>query len=136
MSDISSAYDELYVYTMNRKNFILQHVVDAHKAQAATADSKAIGVVFSLIGLYLRIEKGFTGVQVQQAHQKLGRLKRQWPSIRLPAERGDMTAADVMAAPAGQSRDAAIDRWCESVWSAFSDSRQVIVHLLSENGIG
>jgi hypothetical protein len=31
------AYDELYVYTMGRENFLLQHVVDAHIAQSAPA---------------------------------------------------------------------------------------------------
>ena len=135
MSDTQSAYDELYVYTMGRRNFILQHVVDAQQAQTATQDNKPIGVVFSLVGLYLHVEKGFTGAEVQKAHQKLGRQKRQWPTIQFPQQRGSITAIDVMAAPAGPERDAAIDRWCELVWKAFSDSRDVIVRLVAENGI-
>jgi hypothetical protein len=38
----------------------------------------------------------------------------------------------VLAAPAGPERDAAIDRWCESVWAEFQDSRDAIVRLLQE----
>jgi hypothetical protein len=135
MSDIQSAYDELYVYTMGRRNFILQHVVDAQQAQTATQDNKPMGLVFSLVGLYLHVEKGFTGAEVQKAHQKLSRQKRQWPSIQLPQSRGSITAVDVMAAPAGPERDTAIDRWCDTVWKAFSDSRDAIVRLVAENGI-
>lgn len=135
MEEVQSAYQELYVYTMGRKNFILQHAVDAHKAQTATPKSKPIGVVFSLIGLYLHTEKGYTGTQVQQVHLKLGQVKRQWPSIDLPTNRGEITPADVMAVAVGPGRDAAIDRWCECVWKAYSDSRGVIVQLLADNGI-
>jgi hypothetical protein len=40
-----------------------------------------------------------------------------------------------MAAPAGAERDAAIDRWCESVWAEFQDSRDVIVRLLQDHKI-
>jgi hypothetical protein len=127
-----AAYDELYVYTMGRPRFVLQHVVDAFAAQTATDDSKPIGVVFALVGLYLHVEQQVPGRQVQQVHQQLGRRKREWPLIRLPADRGTMTVADVLAAPAGAERDRAIDAWCQSVWSAFRDNRQTIIDLLGE----
>ena len=135
MSDTPAAYDELYVYTMSRPRFILQHVVDAHAAQTVTAASKPIKIVFALVGLYLHLEKGFNGTQVQQAHVQLGRRKREWPAIALPGNRGAMTALDVMAVTAGAERDAAIDRWCDEVWTQFGDSRDVIVRLLAEDGI-
>src|ERR671915_274251 len=105
MSDTQSAYDELYVYTMGRRNFILQHVVDAQQAQTATQDNKPMGIVFSLVGLYLHVEKAFTGAEVQKVHQKLGRQKRQWPTIQFPQQRGSITTIDVMVAPAGAERD-------------------------------
>jgi hypothetical protein len=136
MSDIQAAYDEVYVYTMGRPRFILQHVVDAHTAQTVDEHSKPIAIVFALVGLYLHLEKGFAGRPVQQVHERLGRCKRQWPAIPLPADRGAMTALDVLAVPAGDERDAAIDRWCESVWHAFNASRDDIVCLLAEDGIG
>jgi hypothetical protein len=135
MSAIRAAYDELYVYTMGRPHFILQHVVDAHTAQTVDEHSKPIAIVFALVGLYLHLEKGFAGRPVQQAHERLGRRKRQWPAIPLPADRGAMTALDVMAVPEGDERDAAIDRWCESVWRAFGASRAMIIRLLADEGI-
>ena len=54
-----SAYDEVYVYTMGRPGFILQHVVDAYGAQTASSDSKPIRIVFALVGLYLHVERHF-----------------------------------------------------------------------------
>ena len=54
-------YDEVYVYTMGRPGFILQHVVDAYGAQTASSDSKPIRIVFALIGLYLHVEKHLEG---------------------------------------------------------------------------
>jgi hypothetical protein len=135
MDATRAAYDEVYAYTMGRPGFILQHVVDAYAAQTATGDSKPIGVVFALIGLYLRVEESFSGQQVQKAHMEIGRRKRQWPAILLPESRGRMTVADVLAASAGRERDIAIDDWCRSVWTAFHGSRQTIIDLLQESRI-
>jgi Family of unknown function (DUF5946) len=132
MENMRAAYDEVYVYTMGRPAFILQHVVDAFAVQTATESSKPIAVVFGLVGLYLHVERGFSGRQVQQAHMALGRRKREWPSVSLPEDRGSMTVADVLAASAGPERDRAIDDWCRSVWSAFSGNRQTIIALLRE----
>lgn len=132
MDATRAAFDEVYVYTMGRPGFILQHVVDAFAVQSATADSKPIGVVFGLAGLYLHIEKQFSGRQIQQVHMQLGRRKRSWPSISFPEDRGRMTVADVSAAPAGPARDLAIESWCQSVWTSFRDNRDTIVALLRE----
>jgi len=127
------AYHELYVYTMGRKNFILQHVVDAHMAQREIAmNPPSIGAIFSLAGLYLHVEQRFTGVQVQNAHRVMGQVKRSWPDIIWPTERGRMTASDVLAVPAGEPRDEAIDEWCKQVWVAFSDNRRMVASLLRE----
>lgn len=96
------AYDELYVYTMGRSGFILQHVVDAFGAQTANKDTKPIGITFALVGLLLRVEKRYSGRQVQEVHMKLARLKKQWPAIPLPEDRGSVTAVDVMAVAEGK----------------------------------
>lgn len=132
MDAMCAAYDEVYAYTMGRPEFILQHVVDAHAVQTASDASKPIGVVFGLIGLYLHVEKQLPGRQVQKVHMQLGRRKREWPRVYLPRDRGSMTAADVLAAPAGPERDVAIDDWCRCVWSAFSANREMIIALLGE----
>jgi hypothetical protein len=126
------AYDELYVYTMGRgrERFVLQHVVDAFAAQTAEETTPPIGIIFALIGLYLHVERGFSGARVQQAHMALGRNKRQWPAIVLPKSRGALKPSDALAAPAGDERDLAIERWCQSVWAAYADSRATIVELV------
>jgi hypothetical protein len=132
MDATRAAFDEVYVYTMGRPGFILQHVVDAFAVQTANQDSKAIRVVFGLVGLYLHVEKGFSGRQVQESHMKLGRRKREWPSIYFPEDRGTMTIVDVLAASAGPERDLAIENWCRAVWTVFGDSRESIIALLRE----
>lgn len=129
---MGAAYDEVYVYTMGRAGFILQHVVDAFAVQTTNAESKPMGIVFGLVGLYLHIEKQFSGRQVQKVHMELGRRKREWPRVYVPEDRGRMTVADVLAAPAGPERDMAIDNWCRSVWTAFGANRQTIIALLQE----
>jgi len=127
-----ATYDEVYAYTMGRPGFILQHVVDAFAVQTANDKSKPIGVVFGLVGLYLHVEKQFSGRQVQRVHMELGRRKREWPRVHVPEDRGSMTVADVLAASAGPERDLAINNWCRSVWTAFSPNRQTIISLLRE----
>ena len=135
MDSARAAYDEVYVYTMGRPAFILQHVVDAMAVQTADNSTKPIAVVFGLVGLYLHIEEQFSGHQVQNAHKALGRKKREWPKVRLPENRGGMTVVDVLAAHPGPERDRAIDDWCRSVWTAFGNNREMIVVLLREYGI-
>jgi len=133
MDNTRAAYDEIYVYTMGRPGFILQHVVDAFAVQSAEEGRPAsISLVFGLAGLFLHVEKQFSGRQVQEAHKKLGARKRVWPAIAFPEDRGDMTAQDVLAAPPGPDRDAAIDAWCRSVWTAFAHNRHTIVALLED----
>ena len=137
MSAEEDAYHELCAYTLTHGDprFIHQHVVDAFGAQRATPDGKPIRVVFSLVGLYLHLECGKTGRQVQLIHMQMGKRKREWPRLPLPVDRGAMNAIDVMRAPAGAERDQAIDQWCASVWNALMTNRNAIIALLSEYGI-
>lgn len=131
------AYDELYVYALTRRDprFVLQHVVDAHAAQTATAGGKPINIVFALIGLYLYVEAGYSGRDIQRVHMRLGRFRTTWPDIALPRGRGHITAADVLVAPPGSPRDDAIGNWCRSVWAAFAGSRDTIVALLKQHRV-
>jgi Family of unknown function (DUF5946) len=132
MDTMRAAYDEVYAYTMGRPGFVLQHVVDAFAVQTADGDSKPIVVVFGLVGLYLHVEKQFSGRQVQKTHMELGRRKREWPPIYLPEDRGSITVGDVLATPGGPERDIAIDDWCRSLWTAFGGNRPTIIALLRE----
>ena len=136
--DEQSAHNELLAYTLSHGDpaFIHQHVVDAWMAQHADQSTKPIGITFALVGLYLHLEKGFSGRQVQRVHMALGNRKRQWSTFTLPPDRGRVTALDVMAAPAGSERDRTIDAWCSSVWSAYHDSHEAVASLLQHHGIG
>lgn len=132
---LRGAYDEVYVYTMGRPRFILQHVVDAFTVQTATSDSTPIAMVFGLVGLFLYLERNFSGREVQKAHMVLGRRRRKWPPVSLPEDRGSMTVSDVLAAAPGADRDQAIEDWCRSVWIACASNRETIAALLREYGI-
>jgi hypothetical protein len=131
------AYNELCCYTLahDDPSFLHQHVVDAFAAQHADERTKPIKLTFALVGLYLHVEKQFSGKRVQRLHMDLARRKRLWPSFALPSERGSLTAADVLAEPAGPERDKAIHAWCASVWEAFRDCRQIVAELLQERQI-
>jgi len=131
-----AAYDALCCYTLAHRDpaFIHQHVVDAFAVQRADADTQPIALCFGLVGLYLRVERGATGRQVQRVHMALARRRRAWPAFALPADRGEPNAADVMRAPPGPERDRAIDAWCAGVWAAFRDQRAAVDALLAEHG--
>jgi hypothetical protein len=136
MSD-RDAYEELSAYTLTHGDpeFIHQYVVDAFAAQTADETTKPITLTFALVGLYLHVEKGRSGRQIQLAHMKLGERKLEWPILSLPRERGVLTAADVTRAAPGPDRDGAIHAWCVSVWNAFRDTPPLIVKVLDEYGI-
>jgi hypothetical protein len=131
------AYNELCAYTWSRGDpeFIHQLAVDAFGAQQADERTKPIKLTFALIGLYLAVEKQYTGRAVQRVHMRLGRRNRVWPTFMLPSGRGSMTALDVMEVSAGPERDRAIQAWCTSVWEAYAGSRGQVVELLRQHGI-
>ncbi len=133
----TEAYHELCAYTLSLRDgaFIHQHVVDTWAAQHADAATKPIGITFALVGLYLHNERGFTGRQVQQAHMQLAQRKQPWPELALPDDRGPMTARDVLAVPAGDARNRAIDEWCATVWAPFQPNAARIEELLRRNGV-
>lgn len=137
MSADEDAYNELCCYTLTHNDpaFIHQHVVDAFAVQKADETTKPIKLTFGLIGLYLKIERKFSGREVQRAHMALARQKHVWPTFSLPDDRGAMTAVAVMEASPGVERDLAIDKWCASVWAAFSDSHSTVAELLVRHAI-
>jgi len=125
-------FHELSFYTLAHPDptyFIHQHVVDAYQAQTANEQTKSITIIFSLIGLYLFLERNYTGREVQLAHMALAQKKKPWPKISLPVERGEISVAEVLDKPAGNDRDNYIKRWSESVWSTYRNSHGAIAQL-------
>jgi hypothetical protein len=124
-------YDELSLYTLGLRDkaFLHQNIVDAYAAQHVDDQTKPIRVVFALIGLYLTLEKGFTGRQVQQMHMRLAKQRRLWPRLSPPEAVAKVTVADVLATAPGDQRDHAIRDWCKAVWEIWQPQRDKIVKL-------
>ncbi len=137
MPTFEPAYYELDAAALTRGDpeFIHQHIVCAYTAQTADASTKTLALAFALIGLYLHVERRFTGRQVQRAHMDLARFKRQWPQFPLPTTRGTIRVQDVLSAPEGPQRDQAIENWCASVWDAYAHCRPDVVALLQQFGL-
>lgn len=128
-------YGELSDYTLTRADdeFIHQHAVDAYAAQHATPTAPAIGAAFALVGLYLTIERGFTGRQVQRAHQLLATRSKSWPRFTSSASAGRRTVADVLREAPGAARDAALHQWAAAVWSAWTPAHPRVAALVREH---
>ncbi|MES2014356.1 MAG: DUF5946 family protein [Patescibacteria group bacterium] len=126
------AYNELSLYTLahGHPSFIHQHVVDAYAAQHADENSKPIKTAFALIGLYLMIEKGYTGKQVQNAHMQLAKHQKDWPRFSAPHEVTEVTVHDVLKVPAGKERDKMIGEWCAAVWKMWQAQHAEVAHLV------
>lgn len=94
MTTALEEFYELSYYTLAHPDlsFIQQHVVDAFAAQTASDDTKRIEITFALIGLYLYLERGYTGKQVQLAHMSLAKRNKEWPKFALPKLRGEVTS--------------------------------------------
>jgi Family of unknown function (DUF5946) len=114
--------DELSYYTLalGDRAFIHQHLVDAYGAQHVRPSGSTIGAAFALAGLYLAVERGFTGRQVQKMHMQMARTAKKWPRFDPPENVGPMTVADVLTVEPGPSRDDKLKEWCSSVWGAWS----------------
>lgn len=119
-------YGELAAYTIARRDpsFLHQHGVDAYQAQHAGDGLGSMGAAFSLIGLYMAVEKGATGLQVQRAHMHLGKTKRKWPAFEAPGKLATLTVQDVLNAEPGERRDAMLMKWCAAVWESWRHAHE------------
>jgi hypothetical protein len=127
-------YNKLACYTLSLADpeFTHQHIVDAFGAQHADENNKPIGITFALAGLYLYLEKNYTGRQVQLAHIQMAKRKREWPTFELPRYRGKVTVADALNAQPGQERKEMIRKWCISVWDAYKQNHEIVAALVND----
>ncbi len=110
-----------YTVAKQDREFIHQYAVDTYAAQHAGGTTRNITVFFGLIGLYLAIERGFSGIQVQQAHMKIARIQKEWPQLVPPERPASITVLDVLQAPEGEDRDAMIRQWMAAVWENWKN---------------
>ncbi len=129
-SACAQIYGELgaYTLTLGDAGFIHQSIVDTYAAQHIGPAVKPIRVAFSLIGLYLACERGYTGRQVQRAHMLLARASKVWPPFRLPQARATLTVLDVVQAPES-ARTAMIARWSQAVWDIWKADHARVAEL-------
>jgi hypothetical protein len=131
-------FSDLTCYTVSKRDaeFIHQHVVDAYEAQHTGGKTRTITVAFGLIGLYLALEIGYTGKQVQQAHMRIAKIRRDWPRLEPPAPRpAEITVLDVLQVPDGPKKDALIRQWMATVWENWAD-RQALVREVTADVLG
>jgi hypothetical protein len=125
------AYDELNAWSYTPAGGSLhQYVVDAHAAQTADESTKPITLVFALVGLCLHLERGYDGLAIRNLHQRMANNKSDWPTLKLPEARGEVTPADVMAVPEAE-RAGAVSAWSESVWAAYADAHEEIRRIVA-----
>lgn len=119
------AYSDLMCYTVAKqdKEFIHQHAVDAYAAQHAGGTTRDITVAFGLIGLYLALEKGYTGKQVQRAHMQIAKIRKEWPRLEPPKRSAEITVLDVLEVSDGEKKDAMIRTWMAAVWENWADQQ-------------
>lgn len=75
-----------------------QTCVDAYGAQHTGSGTPAITTAFALNGLYLVLERGFTGYQGRKAHGYLASTVHSWPRFTPPDSVGATTVFDVALA--------------------------------------
>jgi hypothetical protein len=131
------SYDELSAYTLSRPDavFTHQYVVDTWAVRSAALDERPIRIVQALVGLYLHVEHGATGREVQRVHKLLADRRPTWPVLDLPDQRGSVTVDDVLREPPGPARDHAIEEWAASTWSACRSLAPEIEAFLARHGI-
>lgn len=126
-------YGKLAFFTLALQDDAFEHqtIVDAYEAQHPGPPAKPIALVFGLIGLYLALERGYTGREVQKAHQILGSKSKEWPLFTRPEKLGSITIDAVLKVADAEKRDA-IRAWAASVWKAWEKDHQRVTELVKK----
>jgi hypothetical protein len=112
--------------------FIHQLVTDVYGAQHSGGITKNITTAFSLIGLYLALEQGYSGWQVQQAHMELATQRKDWPRFEPPSQTGRLNVLDVLLADEGRERDERFQEWARDVWQSWQESHEWVKTTVSQ----
>jgi hypothetical protein len=117
------SFSDLSCYSVAKQDagFIHQHVVDAYAAQHASGTTRNITVAFGLIGLYLALEKGYMGKEIQKEHMRIAKIRKDWPRLEPPTRPAASTVLDVLKVPDGSMKDAMIRQWMVAVWESWAD---------------
>ena len=125
-------YWDLSAFTLSLQDsdFIHQLVVDAYAAQHTGTATKPITTAFSLFGLYLTFEQGYTGREVQLAHIKLGKRRVRWLKFDTPPATAALTVRDALQKIAPGNYREPITNWGKAVWDLWLPEHRRVKGLL------
>jgi hypothetical protein len=126
-------YNELACFTLNLhdERFVHQYVVDAFTCQYADDNTKPISLTFALAGLYLFIEKGYSGREVQKFHTLMSKRKMAWPIFIVPYyQELPVDISSVIASNDQNERIELIEKWCAGVWEANKENHDKVEDLV------
>jgi hypothetical protein len=106
-----------------------QLLVDAYGAQHARGPG-SIRLPYSLVGLHLALDGGWTGLAVRSLHGRMSTPQADWPRFQRPADLGGRTILGVAergaraASPSGH--EAALRTWAADVWAAWAPAHEAV----------
>ena len=118
--------------SLHDTEFIHQTAIDSYQAQHAGGINKNISVAFGLIGLYLALERGYSGREVQKAHMVLANRFKDWPKFEPPTREWQMTVQDILQAKSDSEYREKIRLWAKSVWEKWQSDRDRIIELVEK----
>jgi hypothetical protein len=131
-----SGFELEHVFALGRFH---QLMVDTYGAQHAGQDGRAIRVAYSLVGLYLALEQGRSGIEVREVHQRMGKPTTSWPSFRPPPHTGTITVLHVaeagVRAGSVEAHADMVRRWAQNVWEAWAAQHVATVALCAHLNI-
>lgn len=80
-----------------------------------------------LVALYLQLEKGFHGNQVNAPMQRVLRYADQFTWLEPPTPNGTLTIADILQAQTLQAQADAIESYARDIWHAWQIHRAIVV---------
>jgi hypothetical protein len=101
-------------------------VIDAYCVQHHGAqERRAIqSVNVHLVALYLQLEKGYVGNQVNVAIQRILCFADQFKWLDPPTPNGTLTVADILKADTPQAEADAIEAYARDIWQAWRAHRE------------
>jgi hypothetical protein len=108
-----------------------QTCVDSYAAQHVGPQMRPMTVCFALNGLYLVLERGWSGIAARDAHGHLARtvVRADWPNFEPPSEAGPLTVLDGALSADLDAQGAAIEAWGRSVWATWSHVHDAVRQL-------
>ncbi len=107
-----------------------QLTVDAYGAQHGDAEGTSLRTAYSLVGLCLALEHGWTGPEVRELHARMGRRQPWWPLFRPPEVSPVVTVLDVVNAGARagsvDGHASKVERWVRAVWESWASQSVAI----------